>query len=408
MKNIVVIGSGAAGLLCGYFAASAGASVTLLDKNERPGRKIMITGKGRCNLTNNCDLRRFMESVPTNASFLYSALNFLSPSALIELVENAGLPLKTERGNRVFPQSDKAVDVVDTLFSLASSAGCRFKQANVKRIIAENGRAVGVATDKGVINADAVVLATGGASYPRTGSTGDGYRLASELGHSIIPIKPSLVPLVTAGKSAARLMGLSLKNVSATLFDADSGKEIYQDFGEMLFTHFGLSGPIILSASAHVKPQKRYFISIDTKPALTVDELSKRILRDFSENINRDFVNSLDALLPKKMIPLIVELSGIEPRKKVNSVTKEERFRLACLIKDLRFDIVGTRSIDEAIVTSGGISVKEINPKTMQSKLVEGLFIAGEVIDVDALTGGYNMHIAMATGALAGVSAALE
>ena len=408
MKNIVVIGAGAAGLLCGYFAAAAGASVTLLDKNERPGRKIMITGKGRCNLTNNCDVRRFMESVPKNASFLYSALNFLSPTDLIALVENAGLPLKTERGNRVFPKSDKAVDVVDTLFSLVSSVGCKFRTAKALRILSEDGRVMGVKTDRGDFPADAVVIATGGASYPRTGSTGDGYALAKELGHTIEPIKPSLVPLVTAGKGAAKLMGLSLKNVSVTLREKENGKVLFEDFGEMLFTHFGLSGPIILSSSVFVRQGEHYTVSLDTKPALSVEELSKRILRDFSENINKDFINSLDALLPKKLIPYVVEVSGIPPRKKVNTITKEERLGFARLLKSLEFEVVGTRPIDEAIVTSGGVSVKEINPKTMMSKLVEDLYFAGEVIDVDALTGGYNLHIAMATGALAGASAASD
>ncbi len=349
-----------------------------------------------------------MESVPKNASFLYSALNFLSPTDLIALVENAGLPLKTERGNRVFPKSDKAVDVVDTLFSLVSSVGCKFRTAKALRILSEDGRVMGVKTDRGDFPADAVVIATGGASYPRTGSTGDGYAIAKELGHTIEPIKPSLVPLVTAGKGAAKLMGLSLKNVSVTLREKENGKVLFEDFGEMLFTHFGLSGPIILSSSVFVRQGEHYTVSLDTKPALSVEELSKRILRDFSENINKDFINSLDALLPKKLIPYVVEVSGIPPRKKVNTITKEERLGFARLLKSLEFEVVGTRPIDEAIVTSGGVSVKEINPKTMMSKLVEDLYFAGEVIDVDALTGGYNLHIAMATGALAGASAASD
>ncbi|MBO4583787.1 MAG: NAD(P)/FAD-dependent oxidoreductase [Clostridia bacterium] len=405
MKRVVIIGGGAAGLICGYFAANAGASVTIVDKNARPGRKMMISGKGRCNLTNNCDVRRFTESVTRNPDFLYSALYFLPPQRLMELIEAAGLPLKTERGNRVFPVSDKAVDVVDTVFAMAKNAGCDYVNATVKSLVIESGVVTGVKTDRGELRADAVVVATGGASYPRTGSTGDGYRLAESAGHTVVPIRPSLVPLVTAGNTAKKLMGLSLKNVAVTLSEMN-GKRVYEDFGEMLFTHFGLSGPVILSASAHVEPGREYEVCIDLKPALTADELSKRIVRDFAANPNRDFVNSLDELLPKKLIPVVVELSGIDPRKKVNSVTREERARLTDLLKSMKFIVVGTRPIDEAIITSGGVNVKEINPKTMESKLVKGLYFAGEVIDVDALTGGYNMHIAMATGALAGENAA--
>ena len=406
MKRVVIIGGGAAGLLCGYFAAQNGASALIVDKNARPGRKMMISGKGRCNLTNNCDVRRFMESVTRNASFLFSALYFLPPRRLMELVEESGLPLKTERGNRVFPQSDKAVDVVDTVYAMAKNAGCEYVNAEVKSLKIEDGRVVGIITSVGVINADAVVIATGGASYTRTGSTGDGYRFAREAGHTVTPIRPSLVPLVTEGDTAKRLMGLSLKNVALTLRESGRDKPVYEDFGEMLFTHFGLSGPIVLSASAHMRQGARYTVSVDLKPALSLDELSKRIARDFSENPNKDFVNSLDDLLPKKMIPVIVDLSGIDPHKKVNSVTRDERAKLTALLKKLDFTVTGTRPVEEAIITSGGVNVKEIDPKTMESKLVKGLYFAGEVLDVDALTGGYNMHIAMATGALAGESAA--
>ena len=406
MKRVVIVGGGAAGLLCGYFAAKGGASALIVDKNARPGRKMMISGKGRCNLTNNCDVRRFMESVTKNASFLYSALYFLPPQRLMELVEAEGLPLKTERGNRVFPQSDKAVDVVDTVYAMAKNAGCEYVNAEVKSIVIKDGRAAGVVTAGGVINADAVVIATGGASYTRTGSTGDGYRFAREGGHTVTPVRPSLVPLVTEGNVAKRLMGLSLKNVALTLRESGGDKPVYEDFGEMLFTHFGLSGPIVLSASAHMEQGKRYSVSVDLKPALTLEELSKRISRDFAENPNKDFVNSLDGLLPKKLIPVIVDLSGVDPRKKVNSVTRDERAGLAGLLKKLDFTVSGTRPIEEAIITSGGVEVREIDPKTMESKLVKGLYFAGEVLDVDALTGGYNMHIAMATGALAGENAA--
>ena len=406
MKRVVIIGGGAAGLLCGYFAAQNGASALIVDKNARPGRKMMISGKGRCNLTNNCDVRRFMESVTKNASFLYSALYFLPPQRLMELVEASGLPLKTERGNRVFPVSDKAVDVVDAVYAMAKSAGCEYLNAEVKSLIVKNGAAVGVDTSSGKLEADAVVVATGGASYTRTGSTGDGYKFAKEAGHTVEPIRPSLVPLVTAGGTAKRLMGLSLKNVALTLTEDGKDKPVFGDFGEMLFTHFGLSGPMVLSASAHMEQGKRYSVSVDLKPALTTEELSKRIARDFAAYPNKDFANSLDDLLPKKMIPVIVDLSGIDPHKKVNSVTREERAKLAALLKKLDFAVTGTRPVEEAIITSGGVNVKEIDPKTMESKLVKGLYFAGEVIDVDALTGGYNMHIAMATGALAGENAA--
>ena len=402
----MIVGGGPAGMLCGYFAALGGASVLIVDKNARPGRKMMISGKGRCNLTNNCDVRRFMESVTKNAGFLYSALYFLPPQRLMELVEAAGLPLKTERGSRVFPQSDRAVDVVDAVFAMAKNAGCEYRCAEVRSIVYENGAAVGVVTSSGVIAADAVVIATGGASYTRTGSTGDGYRFAREAGHTVEALRPSLVPLVTAGDTAKRLMGLSLKNVAIKLKKEGMEKPVYEDFGEMLFTHFGLSGPIVLSASAHMELGEKYSVSVDLKPALSIEDLSKRIARDFAANPNKDFVNSLDELLPKKLIPVIVELSGIDPRKKVNSVTRPERFELARLLKSLDFTVTGTRPVEEAIVTSGGVNVKEIDPKTMQSKLVSGLYFAGEVIDVDALTGGFNMHIAMATGALAGENAA--
>ena len=406
MKRVVIIGGGAAGLLCGYFAAKNGASALIVDKNARPGRKMMISGKGRCNLTNNCDVRRFMESVTKNASFLFSALYFLPPQRLMELVEASGLPLKTERGNRVFPRSDKAVDVVDAVYAMAKSAGCESLNAEVKSLIVKNGAAVGVETSSGRIGADSVVVATGGASYTRTGSTGDGYRFAKEAGHTVEPIRPSLVPLVAAGGTAKRLMGLSLTNVALTLTEDGKDKPVFEDFGEMLFTHFGLSGPMVLSASAHMEQGKRYSVSVDLKPALTAEELSKRIARDFAANPNKDFANSLDDLLPKKMIPVIVDLSGIDPHKKVNSVTRDERAKLAALLKKLDFAVTGTRPVEEAIITSGGVNVKEIDPKTMESKLVKGLYFAGEVIDVDALTGGYNMHIAMATGALAGENAA--
>lgn len=406
VKRVIVIGGGAAGLLCGYFAAVNGASVKIIEKNTRPGRKILISGKGRCNITNNCDVRRFMENVVVNANFLYSALNFLSPDELMNLMENNGLPLKTERGNRVFPVSDKAMDVVDTLHKMVIDAGCQFINETVIDVIFENSVAVAVKTNKTVYDAESIVIATGGASYSRTGSTGDGYKFARKLGHTIVPIKPSLVPLVTEGKTAQKLMGLSLKNVSLRINCAENGKQIYSDFGEMIFTHFGISGPMVLSASSHLDDGFKYNAYIDLKPALNEEELSSRIVRDFASAPNKDYANSLDELLPKKLIPVVVDFSGIDPRKKANSVTKDERKRLAALLKNFPITIIGKRPIEEAIITSGGVSVKEINPKTMMSKLVGNLYFAGEVMDVDALTGGFNMHIAMSTGALAGYSCA--
>ena len=407
MNTVAIIGAGASGMLCAYYAAQNGAKVILLDKNSRPGRKLMITGKGRCNLTNNCDdVRRFTENVPRNGRFLYSALNFLSPQQLMMLFESNGLKLKTERGNRVFPVSDKAVDVVDTLSKMLSLQHVSLSKMNVTAVSVSNGAVNGVFADGREIPADSVVIATGGASYMRTGSTGDGFKFAATLGHHIIHPTASLVPLETTDKSCSQLMGLSLKNVSISLYSNNDEKPVYTDFGEMLFTHFGLSGPIILSASAFMSDEANYTVSIDLKPALTCDELSKRLLRDFSQNINKDLINSLDNLLPQKLIATIVERSKIDPRKKCNVITKEEREEIVNIIKYFKFTIKKKRPIEEAIITSGGVDTNEINPKTMESKLIKGLYFAGEVIDVDALTGGFNLQIAFSTGALAGMNAA--
>ncbi len=401
--QVAVIGGGAAGLMAAHTASLRGRETCLIEKNSYLGKKILITGKGRCNVTNAAPIEDFISNTAVNASFLYSAFYTFTNTDLMEKLENAGLKLKTERGGRVFPVSDKASDVRDTLKKLAKDSGAEFiYDAAVS--VKHNGEKFVVNLKGGtVIYAESVIVATGGVSYPLTGSTGDGYRFAERLGHSIITPKGSLVPLVTKEKYVSEVMGLSLKNIAISL--KKGNKEVYSDFGEMLFTHFGLSGPVILSASSHIKDGGDYTLSIDLKPALDFKTLDNRILRDFEENKNKDFINSLDALLPKKLIPLIVKLSGIDERQKVNSITKENRHKLAELLKNLTFAIEGKRGVAEAIVTSGGINVKEIDSSTMESKLAKGLFFAGEVIDVDAYTGGFNLQIAFSTGYLAGMNA---
>lgn len=406
MSDICVIGGGAAGLVAAYFAAVNGGNVTVYERNEACGKKLNITGKGRCNLTNACDVATFMQNVPTNPRFLYKALNNFSPEQVMTFFENLGVPLKTERGRRVFPQSDKAADVTAALVGACRNAGVRFVHARVRGVAAEGGVFSHIVTGTGKTHAsDACIIATGGASYPRTGSTGDGYAFAAALGHTVLPPKPSLVPLCSDDRLCGDCMGLSLKNVGVSFY-APNGKQLYSEQGEMLFTHFGISGPVVLSASAHIGDGNGVRAVIDLKPALDEEQLDKRLLRDFNENKNRDFCNSLSALLPQKLIPVIVERSGIDPHKKVNSITKEERRGLVLLLKGLDFTLCGKRPIDEAIVTRGGVAVNEINPSTMESKLVRGVYFAGEVIDVDAYTGGYNLQIAFSTGALAGESAA--
>ena len=371
-NKIVVVGGGAAGMMAAGMAAQAGAHVTLLEQNGRPGKKLLITGKGRCNVTNDCAWQDVLLNVPTNPRFLYSALAGFSPADARAFFEQYGCALKTERGNRVFPVSDRSQSVLD----------------------AAGGRVTGVKTEAGPIPADCVILATGGLSYPATGSTGDGYRLAAALGHTIVEPVGSLVPLVEKGHDCARMQGLALKNIAVRLVNA-KGKTVYEDFGELLFTHFGLSGPVILSA-------------IDLKPALDEKTLDARILRDFSAAQNRDFENSLSALLPRSMIPAVIARSGIDPLQKVNSITKQQRRALLETIKCFSVPIACKAPVEDAIVTSGGVKVSEVNAKTMESKRVQGLYFAGELLDVDAYTGGFNLQIAWATGRLAGLSAAAK
>jgi predicted Rossmann fold flavoprotein len=411
LKRIVIIGGGAAGLAAAISASEKyknQAEVTLIEKNERPARKVMITGKGRCNVTNNCNVDTLIANVPKNGKFLYSAFSGFTPNDVISFFETAGVPLKTERGNRVFPVSDKAVDIVDSLVKIAKSGGTNFINATAAEILAENGSVSGVKlTDGRVISADSVILATGGMSYPLTGSTGDGYKMAQKLGHTVTELKPSLVPLCIHEGFCTKIAGLSLKNVTLSIFETGKKKPLFSEMGEMLFTHFGISGPLVLSASSHIRymGKKEYTAFVDLKPALSIEQLDNRILRDFGEEQNKDFANSLSKLLPKSLIPVIIKLSGIKSDKKVNQIEREERLGLCKLIKALPLHITGFRPIEEAIITSGGISVKEIDPKTMGSKLVSGLFFAGEIIDVDAYTGGFNLQIAFSTGFAAGKNA---
>lgn len=405
--DVIIIGGGAAGLMAAAIAASD-KKVLLIDKNERLGRKLLITGKGRCNITNDCDANTFMENIPTNPKFLYGAIHAFSTADVKDYFESKGVPLKTERGQRVFPVSDKAADVCNALVEDCKSNGVKIITARVSSILQDNGAVVGVKTDDGsVFGAASVIIATGGKSYPLTGSNGDGYSLASAVGHTIIEAKPSLVPIISDDEICADMQGLSLKNVQITLWDKQTGKAIYKELGEMLFTHFGMSGPLILSASAHISKMEkgRYCIKIDLKPGLTAEQLDTRVLRDFTKFANKDFANSLGDLLPKKMIPIIVTLSGIPPLTKVNQITKEMRNALVTLLKGLTISVDGFRPIDEAIITSGGIKTTEINPKTMESKLLRGLFFAGEVIDVDGYTGGFNLQLAFSTAYLAAINA---
>ena len=406
MSDVLIIGGGAAGLMAAGTVSMTGKSVTVLERNDRPARKVMITGKGRCNVTNNCtELDELIENVPQNGRFLYSAFSNFMPSDTMELFEDMGVPLKTERGGRVFPVSDKAVDIVDALVSFATDDGAQIVKGRAKELIIENGTVKGAVTYDGEkIFAEKVLIATGGKSYPATGSTGDGYELAKQAGHTVTELKPSLVSLVCHEGFCTDLQGLALKNVSMSVIDSVTNKEIYKDFGEMLFTHFGVSGPMILSAGAHMRNMQRgrYKIYVDMKPGLSYEQLDARILRDFSENNNKNFINSLGGLLPRKMIPVAVKLSGIKPTEKVNQITKEQRRKFAEVLKKFKITVNDFSPIEEAIVTSGGVKVSEIDPKTMESKIVKNLYFAGEVIDVDADTGGFNLQIAFSTGRLAG------
>lgn len=406
MRKIIIIGGGAAGLIASATAAKRGEDVTVIEKNSRPARKVMITGKGRCNVTNACfDLDDLINSVVTNKRFMYSAFSSFMPYDTIALIEEMGVPTKIERGNRVFPESDKAVDIVDALVKNAKQSGVKFVEGTVTSFNTENNVIKSVNLSDGtVVDGDAFAICTGGLSYQSTGSTGDGYRLAESVGHSITDIEPALISLVASNGFVPKLQGLSLRNISIKLLDGE--KEIYSDFGEMLFTHYGVSGPVILSASSHMTHPKEhnYKIVIDLKPALDEQTLDKRIQRDFAENTNKDFINSLSKLLPNKLIPVIVRLSGIEPSEKVNQITKAQRQNLVSLLKNFTVNISDFRPINEAIITSGGVDVKEINPKTMGSRIIDNLFFAGEVIDVDAYTGGFNLQVAFSTGYLCGMN----
>lgn len=404
-RTVAVIGGGAAGLIaCGKLRERA-ENVVLIEKNGIYGKKLRITGKGRCNITNAAKISDFLDNIPTNGKFLYSALNNFTNDDMIALLETLGVKVKVERGGRVFPESDKASDVADALSKYATGVNVKTIKAAAKDILTENGVVTGVKTDKGImVKADSVILATGGASYPLTGSSGDGYKMAQKLGHTIIPIKPSLVPLITREKWTSDLMGLTLKNVSITLFDVND-KKLYSDFGEMIFTHFGISGPIVLSASAHIKNNIPCHAYIDLKPALDSNMLDKRLIRDFEKFQKKHLINSLEELLPKALIPVIIKLADLDAHKETSRVSKEERVALGKVIKALPLTICGTRPIEEAIITSGGVKVSEINPSTMESKLVKGLYFAGEIIDIDAYTGGFNLQIAFSTGALAGENA---
>lgn len=407
-KKVIVIGAGAAGMMAAGTAAQLGAKVTLLEKNPRVGRKVMITGKGRCNVTNHCDVPSFIASVPVNGRFLYSAASHFPPEDVMAFFEDLGVPLKTERGNRVFPVSDRAVDIVDALRAFVLDNGAAIVSDTARALILENGEVVGVKGERESYYADSVIVACGGKSYPLTGSTGDGYLLAKQAGHTIVPLKPSLVPLESSDTDCKSMQGLSLKNVSLKIIDNYSNKEIYSDFGEMLFTHFGISGPMVLSASSHIRemPPNRYRAVIDLKPALTEEQLDKRLQKEFQQNANRDVSNAFSGLLPRKIIIPVLKRWGVPFDKKCNVVTREERHALCALLKGFTIPLNGFRPIEEAIITSGGVNTAELNPKTMESKLITGLYFAGEVIDCDAYTGGFNLQIAWCTGRLAGENAA--
>lgn len=388
-------------------AAQMGRKVLIMERNDRLGRKILITGKGRCNVTNNCSNDELMKNIPSNARFLYSAFSQFSSQDTMNFFENLGVPLKTERGNRVFPVSDKAGDIVSALERAAKDYGVVIKKLQATGLIINPDNSIGgVNCGNTPFYAESVLVATGGKSYPLTGSTGDGYTFARQAGHTVTDLIPSLVPIVTKEKYCADMMGLSLKNVTLTLVDSENGKTMFSELGEMLFTHFGISGPLALSASSHIRKmqENRYHIKIDLKPGLDEEKLDLRIQRDFSENLNKDFLNSLRKLLPAKMIPVIVKLSGIAPDTKVNQITRQQRREFVQLVKAFPLTAKCFRPIEEAIITGGGVSIKEISPKTMESKLVKGLFFAGEVLDVDAYTGGFNLQIAFSTGYAAGMN----
>lgn len=405
MQDVIVIGCGAAGMMAAYSAASAGKKVLILEKNEKAGKKLFITGKGRCNVTNACEVEDLFENVVTNPKFLYSAFYGFDNQAVMNFFEKAGCPLKTERGERVFPVSDHSSDVIAALLRELKKLSVEiWYQSEVKELVIEENIVCGVMLQNGEkLTAKKVIVATGGLSYERTGSDGDGFRFAKQAGHTVTKLLPSLVPLNTEESWCNDLMGLALKNVELRLFDEK--REYYRGFGEMLFTHFGISGPLVLTASCYYVKHlygKPAHVTIDLKPALTIEQLDKRLVRDFEENRNKQFSNALSGLFPARLIPVMIRLSGILAEKKVHEITKEERKHFAEVIKNVPLTVTGTRSFAEAIITQGGVSVKEINPSSMESKKVKGLYFAGEVLDLDALTGGFNLQIAWSTGYLAG------
>ena len=419
MPRVIVIGGGPAGMIAAITAAENGNDVTIIEKMPSFGRKLLITGKGRCNITSSLYMSEFIKNTPGNGRFLYSAFQNYTNKDIIEFLKKQGLEVKEERGNRIFPVTDKSIDVLNCFKKRIDELKIKCKlDTRVEKILIKNNEVLGVRTNREIIQTDKIILATGGKSYPLTGSTGDGYKIAKDVGHIITPIKPSLVPLeVYEKEECKKLQGLSLRNVGIKIIDSERKKLIYEDFGEMVFTHFGISGPIILSGSAHLARykdidyllKKRYVnLSIDLKPALTEEQLDDRILRDFKEFKNKQFKHSLDKLLPQKLIPLIIELSGIDENKRVNEITKTERKKLVQLLKCFTITIKAFRPVEEAIITSGGINVREINPKTMESKIIKGLYFAGEIIDVDAYTGGFNLQIAYSTGYTAGISVSEE
>ena len=405
MAKVIVIGAGPAGMMAAISAAE-NHEVILLEGNERIGKKLFITGKGRCNVTNAKDISEFFDFIPGNPHFLYSALYTYTNIDVMNFFENAGVKLKVERGSRVFPNSDKSSDIISGLSRGLNEAGVDLRlHSKVKDVIFNNNKIEAVILENGSkVKGDYFIITTGGKSYPLTGSTGIGFDLAKKMGHTIVEPKPSLVPIEIEESWVRELQGLSLRNIELKIKNKKNSKVVYSGQGEMLFTHFGISGPLVLSGSRFIKDGERFEISLDLKPALEEKQLDLRIQKDFKKNLNKDFKNSLDELLPKKLIPVIIELSGIDENKKVNSITKEERRTLLNLLKNLTFTVKGLRDIAEAIVTAGGVSTKEIDPSTMQSKIVDNLYFAGEVIDVDAFTGGYNVQIALSTGYLAGKS----
>lgn len=407
--KVLVIGAGPAGLMAAASAAQNGAQVTLLERNEKPAMKLRITGKGRCNVTNAAALDELIAHVPVNGRFLYAAFSRFMPADTMALLESLGVPLQVERGGRVFPVSGNAHDVADALVRHAKRSGAQFARGRASRLHMEEGHIAGVITEEGrCIPAGAVVVATGGMSYPKTGSTGDGYALARQAGHTVLPLAPSLVPLECHEGFCARLMGLSLRNTGLEVWDTKLRRMVYRDFGELLFTHFGVSGPMALSASAHMREMEpeRYQLRLDLKPALRPEQLDARLVREFAQNANKNFINALNGLLPKAMVPVAVQLCGVPPGLRAGQVSREQRQSLAALLKRFPLTVTGLRPIEEAIVTSGGVCVGEVNPGAMESKKLRGLFFAGEVLDVDAYTGGYNLQIAFSTGKLAGECAA--